>query len=302
MNALKKDHAEVESKKPHKRRWRRRLGVTVVVYLVLAVGIWQFHVADRLIEFPPTGVVDSKGAQRQVVKTPSGEEVELWVARSPGAAAAEPEAFMLFFVGNADRADRWATFQAAQWGDRRVEVAGMNLPGYGGSSGPAHLDKIGPAALAAYDALRAKAGARPIFIQANSLGTTAALCVMARREVAGATLQNPPPLRRLILQHHGWWNLWLLAVPVALGIPSDLDSLENAERSRAPAVFIVSEKDEVVPVQYQRMIYERYGGEKRLVDLPNASHNAGMDQAAWDEVALQVQWMWKKALAREGER
>jgi pimeloyl-ACP methyl ester carboxylesterase len=183
-----------------------------------------------------------------------------------------------------------------------VEVAGMNLPGYGGSTGPAHLDKIGPAALAAYDALHAKAGTRPIFVQANSLGTTAALCVTARRDVAGVTLQNPPPLRRLILQHHGWWNLWLLAVPAALSIPSDLDSLDNAAHSHAPAVFVISEKDEVVPVKFQRMIYDKYGGEKRLVDLPNASHNAGMDQAAWDQVAVQVQWMWKKAFTNDSGR
>jgi pimeloyl-ACP methyl ester carboxylesterase len=282
-------------KKPPMRRWARRLAWAALLYLLFFLIIWQFHVADRLIEFPTTGPVDAQGAQRQLIKTPAGDNIELWLARSPGAANAPPQAFVLFFVGNADRADRWASFNAAQWGNTPVEVAGMNLPGYGGSTGPAHLDKIGPAALAAYDSLRAQAGPRPIFLQANSLGTTAALCVLARRDVAGATLQNPPPLRRLILQHHGWWNLWLLAAPVALAIPSDLDSLANARRARAPAVFILSEQDEVVPVQYQRLIYDRYAGEKRLIDLPHASHNAGMDQAAWDQVALQVQWLWNKA-------
>lgn len=160
---------------------------------------------------------------------------------------------------------------------------------------PAYLEKIGPAALAAYDAVRAKAGSRPIFVQANSVGTTAALCVLARRDVAGATIQNPPPLKRLILQHHGWWNLWLLAGPASLAIPSDLDSLANATRAKAPAVFVLSEKDEVVPVQFQRMILAKYAGPTHLIDLPNATHNTGMDQAAWDEFGRQVEWLWATA-------
>ena len=49
--------------------------------------------------------------------------------------------------------------------------------------------------------------------------------VAANRPVAAIVLQNPPPLRQLILGHYGWWNLWLIATPVALGVPSELDSL-----------------------------------------------------------------------------
>jgi hypothetical protein len=40
--------------------------------------------------------------------------------------------------------------------------------------------------------------------------------VAANRPCAGLVLTNPPPLRNMILQRFGWWNLWLLATPVAL--------------------------------------------------------------------------------------
>ena len=290
-----------------KQRWLRRLQIDGTAYCLIVLLIWWGHGADFLILRPSPMNIDPVGAVRQMIKV-GGDDVELWLARSPGTMVKPPVAYVLFFVGNADRADRWATFYAASWGSNPVEVVGVNYPGYGGSTGPRRLAKIGPSALAAYDFVVARAqGAAsppassaknvhpPIFLMANSIGTTAALRVLAQRDSAGAVLISPPPLQRLILQHHGWWNLWLLAGPVAMAIPSDLNSPANAAQSKAPAVFVLSEKDEIVPVAYQRMVYDAYAGEKRLIDLPNASHNAGMDQAAWDEVGRGIAWLLEKA-------
>src|SRR5213076_1731280 len=114
-----------------------------------------------------------------------------------------------------------------------VEVWGVNYPGFGGSSGPARLARIGPASLAAYDELRKVAGTRPIFVFGASLGSTADLHIAAQRPVAGLILHNPPAIRQMILRQFGWWNLWLLAGPLALQIPRELDSIANARASRA---------------------------------------------------------------------
>src|SRR5258708_13445175 len=46
-------------------------------------------------------------------------------------------------------------------------------PGFGGSTGPARLAKVGPAALTALDALAAIPGAKPIMLVGSSFGTTA---------------------------------------------------------------------------------------------------------------------------------
>jgi fermentation-respiration switch protein FrsA (DUF1100 family) len=104
----------------------------------------------------------------------------------------------------------------------------------------------------------------------------------------------------LILEHHGWWNLWLLALPAAAAIPSDLDSLANAPRAKAPALFILSEKDQVVPVGFQRLIYDSYGGPTHVLDLPNATHTEGMDEAAWDQVDKELDWLWERAFPKQG--
>src|SRR5207237_4101087 len=93
-------------------------------------------------------------------------------------------------------------------------------------------------ALAAFDALKRAAGDRPIVVFGASLGTTTALHIAAHRQVAGLILHNPPALRQMILRQFGWWNLWLLAGPLARKLPHDLDSIANAKVVRAPAPFL----------------------------------------------------------------
>jgi pimeloyl-ACP methyl ester carboxylesterase len=68
-------------------------------------------------------------------------------------------------------------------GPRAVEVWGVNYPGFGGSTGPARLARIGPAALAAFDALKREARDRPVVVFGASMGTTAALHIAAHRRL-----------------------------------------------------------------------------------------------------------------------
>jgi hypothetical protein len=237
-----------------------------------------------------------------MVPGPKGQ-VEVWVALSRAlddAHARElneaPEGFVLAFIGNADRAEYASLRTAEDWSDHPVEVWAVNYPGYGGSPGPARLASIPPAALAAYDALRARAGNRPIFVSGLSLGTAAALHVAANRPIAGTILHNPPPLRKLILGKFGWWNLWLAAGPVALRVPTELDSIANARRTTAPGIFLLAENDRVVPPPYQRAVADAYAGEQRRIPLPGAGHNDEPEGPALAELRAAIDWMWAKSV------
>jgi hypothetical protein len=154
-----------------------------------------------------------------------------------------------------------------------VEVWAVNYPGYGGSAGGAKLASIAPAALAAFDAMKQQAGTRPTFVSGRSIGTTAALFVAAHRQVDGVILHSPPPLRNLIMGEFGWWNLWLAAIPVSLGVPADLNSIENARHVTATGVFIITEADSLVPPRYQQMIVDAYAGPKQIIRMPGVDHN-----------------------------
>lgn len=170
----------------------------------------------------------------------------------------------------------------------------MNYPGFGGSTGPARLSSLGPAALAAFDKLKETARDRPILVFGASLGTTTALHVAAQRPVAGLILQNPPPIQQMILRQFGWWNLWLLAGPWSMRIPAALDSVSNAKASHGRAVFLLAENDEVVAPKFQALVVNAYAGEKRVMSLRGASHNSPLAREALDELVGTLPWLLEK--------
>lgn len=249
---------------------------------------------DRLVLWPSTDPMPIGAAQRRAIPF-AGGALEAIVARS----AEAPALFVLRFYGNADRAERWAAGEATQLGATLpVELWGVNYPGYGNSTGPASLARIAEAALTAYDAIAAEAKGRPIVVMGTSLGTAAALHVAADRAVAGVVLHNPPALRELILGEHGWWNAWLLAWPISRGVPAALDSIANARRARAPAVFAMAERDEVVPHRYHRMIAEAYRGQKQIFVSPVAGHNDELEPPLARAYGQAVAAMLRAAIAR----
>lgn len=273
---------------------RRLLTIGVVYFAVILFG----HLPDHLILFPTTARIDAHGAVRKAVPFQNGQ-LELWTAKSRLAHAnGHSDTYILRFYGNADRAERWVGAEADSWNKRAIEISGMNYPGFGGSTGPAKLARVGPAALTAFDALQNEARDRPIVLFGASLGTTAALHVAAHRPVAGLILHNPPALRQMILRQFGWWNLWLLAGPIALQIPKDLDSVANAKAIHNPAIFLLADKDEVVAPRYQRLVVDAYAGEKRVIALRGANHNSPIEGAALADLYKALDWLLPRQSSR----
>src|SRR6266567_4429166 len=256
------------------------------------------HLPDHLILFPTRSPIDAGAAARRTIPFENGE-LEIWTAQSQSARQqGRADVFILRFYGNADRADRWPAMEADMWKDRAVEICGMNYPGFGGSTGPARLARIGPAAVAALDALRREAADAPIVVYGASIGATAALHVAASRpaQLAGLILHNPPPLREMILRQFGWWNLWLLAGPVALQIPRDLDSIANARASHAQAIFLLAERDEIVAPRFHQLVLNAYAGEKCVIALPGAFNNDPIEGAALVDLNDALGWILEENL------
>jgi len=274
--------------------WRfvRKNRIKICAVGVYYIMLWMMGgCADYFVLFPSKDRLDAPGAQRRPIDFDGGK-LEIFTARSPGAKTREPEAYVLRFCGNAERAEWNACRFSGGWSEKPVEMWSVNHPGFGGSSGTARLDRLAPAAIAAYDELAKQAGGKPIYISATSLGTTMALHVAKERPVAGMILRTPPPLRQLILQHHGWWNLWLLATPVALGVPSDIDSIANAKKVGVPAVFILMDGDTVVPIKYQQKVVDAYAGPKQVIISRGGDHNSILNPTEMNELAGQIDWLW----------
>lgn len=256
------------------------------------------HLPDHVILFPTTAPINAGGAVRKTIPFENGQ-LEVWTGQSPLARSkGNADISVLRFYGNADRAEHAAAGKSKMWNDRAVEIWGMNYPGFGGSTGPPRLSRIGPAALAAFDELKHHAADRPIVIFGTSIGATAALHIAAQRPVSGLILQNPPPMREMILRRFGWWNLWLLAGPVALQIPRDLDSIKNAKAIHAPAIFLLAERDEVVPPRYHRLVVDAFAGEKRVISLRGAYHNDPIEGTAAAELNSALDWLLTNEISR----
>jgi hypothetical protein len=248
--------------------------------------------ADDLLLHPTTKIADAHGAHRRMIFTGRDQQVEVFTARSPAAEkSGDAQAFVLEFTGNATRAEYITRYVADRWGDRPVEVWAMNYPGFGQSTGPAKLKSIAPASLAVYDELAKSAAGKPIIIEASSLGTCAALYIATQRHVRGLVLQNPPPLQRMILQKYGW----IVPSVVVAQIPVELNSLDNASKARSRAIFLTSGKDLTVFPEYQRMVVDAYAGEKHLIDMPDAGHNAQVKGKALEKLQNDLDWLWTAA-------
>src|SRR4029077_1016660 len=129
---------------------RHVLAIGVVYLAVMFFG----HLPDHLILFPTMAPIDAGGAVRKTIPFQNGE-LELWTAISRRAQQnGGADVFILRFYGNADRRERLVASEADEWNNRAVEIWGMNYPGFGGSTGPAWLSRIGPAALTAFDELQ----------------------------------------------------------------------------------------------------------------------------------------------------
>lgn len=281
---------------PPRRRGRgRRRGLLVVACVVALAGLFAAcgacaPITSRVLLYPQGGELDLDGAERVMIAHEDGA-IETIRAKSPAAQREAARAIVLRFYGNADRADRWVSGEAAGFGAWPVEVWGVNYPSYGRSEGGLSLSGVARAADVAF----AEAGKRglPIFAMGTSMGTTAALHLAsspsspssgAHAKLRGLFLQNPPPLAQLIRGRYGWWNLWLLAGPISWGVPSTLDSLANARNADVPVVVLSSERDEVVPFRYQTEIYEAYAGPKERIVVPGIGHNDPVPDEVWGRV------------------
>ena len=170
----------------------------------------------------------------------------------------------------------------------------VNYPGSGGSTGPPRLDRLGPWAEETFDALRKVAGRRPIFVQANSLGTAVALCLATRRPIAGLILNNPAPLGQIIMDRYGTWISWPLARSASRQIPPELDAIANASRSKVPAIFIHSEKDTSIRPNVQRLVDEAYQGPKREILVRGAGHMSPLTPEAEVQFYEDLEWLWRE--------
>lgn len=260
------------------------------------------RLADKLVLKPTRHSIATDGKSRHEVRFANGH-IEVWVEQFAGATAVngEPDLLVLKFSGTGGRAECATPHPAEVWNDLRAEVWAVNPPGYGGSSGFATLRSMPAAVQTVFNAARSAAGNRPLVVTGNSLGTIYALYAASLGPVDGLLLRNPPPLPELIRERYGWWNLGLASGMIARQVPAELCSLTSAATIAAPAAFVMSGRDRVVPTRFQQRVIDAYAGQKRVCLLRDADHADPVSREDEAPYLSLLEWL-RERIGRLGPR
>lgn len=251
------------------------------------------RLADRFILCPSTHRVPVDGKSRRMLPV-GDDQIEIWTHRVGADHSDDVDLFVLKFSGAGGRAERSTDQPVSFWPNVKAELWAVNPPGYGGAGGRASLQKLPSVANAVFDELEEHASGRPILVIGSSLGGVSALYAAAARRIDGLIVRNAPPLCEVILGRFGWWNLNIGAHLIARQIPKNLCSIRNARKASAPAVFVTSEKDRVVPSRHQRLVIDAYAGEKKVLALPDADHVTSMTEDEAKQYGSLLEWLWER--------
>lgn len=189
---------------------------------------------------------------------------------------------LLIFHGNAGCAldrDYYANAFGGHW-----EVYLFEYPGYGSRDGKPGKSAFIEAGTAAVENLLST-DSRPIFLLGESIGsgTAAAIAGAMPAKIGGVALMLPfARLEEVAKEKFPW-------LPVSLLLRDKFDNIGALSTYRRPIAVIVAEKDEVVGSAQGHKLYEAYAGPKKLIILPNATHNrfpSGPDAEWFREVSL----------------
>jgi uncharacterized protein len=243
---------------------------TLITVLIVAGGGFVLICAllyfgqERSIFFPLPNDAELRqryAAQRIEIKTAETTLEGWWIENE----LATTPAVILYFGGNAE--DVLYTASAASNINARAVVV-VNYAGYGGSPGKPGQKSLYDGGLAVYDyAIKRGVPAEHIVVMGRSLGSGVASMIAGARPVGAAILITPyDTLAAVAAGHYPF-------LPVRLLLRHPFPSTDWAQRTRAPALLLAAEHDDVVPATHAQKLFETWAGPKEIHVLAQTGHN-----------------------------
>jgi fermentation-respiration switch protein FrsA (DUF1100 family) len=248
----------------------------IAAYLVICAAAYFGH--RMFMYFPDPARVPPKaagldGVQEIEFAAADGTKLVSWYAP-----AQEGKPTILYFHGNAanaaNRAPKIDMMRESGFG-----VFYLNNRGYGGSGGsPTEANNVADA-IAAYDYIRGLGvPADKIVAFGESLGSGQAVRMAAARPVAAVVLEAP---LTSTVEVGGSIYFWL---PLSLLIADQYNVERDIARVTAPLLILHGERDEVIPVEMGRRIYNAANEPKRIEVVRDGRHNDLFDHGAWQRM------------------
>lgn len=243
----------------------------VVLLLLLALTVFMVLAQRSFLYIPWSGAVESPPAGVEPMELHTSDGLRLGALFVPAATArVEPGPAMLVCNGNAGyRGHRLPLAEALAAHGYHVLV--FDYRGYAGNPGSPSEEGLRTDARAARGALADRPEVDPnrIAYFGESLGASVCGGLATELSPAALVLRSPIPSTVEIGRHHYPY------LPVVEPLVWDRFPLARqlADEVRVPLLVLVSERDEIVPPELSRRVYEAAAEPKHWVAVPAAHHN-----------------------------
>ena len=259
-----------------RRGMRRALWTLFALYLTACLGCAAFQ--RRMLYYPTaesSGAYDRIGNLHGLARweNHAGQNIG-WKRKAVGPARAE----VLITHGNGGCAADRAEFAEPLRSMAAMDVFVLEYPGYGDRPGVPSQSAL---FAAAEDAFQSLPQGLPVYLIGESLGTgVAAHLAGAHPEIAGVLLFAPYNSLVDLAQHH------VVILPASLILRDRFESEKYLKEYPGPLAIIVGGRDQVVPEQFGRRLFDRFNGPKQIWEAPQAGHNDihAQSGAYWSEV------------------
>ena len=251
----------------------------MVTFLIIAalgyagICLLVFLLQDQMLFFPhasDASAVEQLKKWQRSIQTPEGS-LSGWVipARDP-----ENAPLVFYFGGNAED----VSVTGLDISDNaNANFVLMNYRGYGASEGTPSESALFNDALFVYEALaNSTAHNGKIVAFGRSLGSGVAVYLSTHRRIDALVLVTPYDSVRNVARRRFSW------LPVSRLLRHPFDSLALAPSLDVPALFLVAEYDEVIPIPHAKNLAEAWGGTMQWVLIEDATHNSiGAEPDYW---------------------
>ncbi len=261
-----------------------RLGTFLVIAALgyCAVLVFIYLMQDKILYFPDIyPLAEAKNRARRLNFRIWPENESDYHGFVPSDRTNTRKGVILLSHGNAGTAlDR--VFYGKELAHLGYQLILFEYPGYGARRGKLRESAFVSAAVEAARAAVDQFG-EPLYLFGESLGCGVASAVAGSGQVpvAGVVLITPWDSLPRMAQTVYWY------LPAKWLTRDQYDNVQNLNRYSGPVAVVVADRDEVIPPEHGRRLFDLLSGRKKLWILPGAGHNnwpGSVDSRWWSEV------------------
>ncbi len=214
---------------------------------------------------PPVHVPGATAVEEVWLETADGVRVHGIHAAAPAASAD-----LLFFHGNAgnlyDRLDN-----VSQLVELGFNVLIIDYRGYGKSGGTPSEEGLYRDGMAALQYLGERESFDParLVLFGRSLGATVAIELGMRERVGAVIVESAfTSVQDMARLHYAW-----IPSVVLRAMKHQFDSIAKVPKLKAPTLYVHGERDDIVPAEMGRRLFEAGAEPKEWYGIPGAGHN-----------------------------